>query len=361
VPRVKHRAELVRASDIPKRPIEWLWRPYIPLGMLTKFAGDPKLGKSFVTASIAAAVSSGCALPMDRSPPSRGSVILMSAEDDPSRTTVPRLIAAGADLTRIHFVRSARTEIDAQEVAGTDHLITIIGADLEAIESEADALGDCKLIVIDPVTAYLTGVDDHRNTELRRVLFPLATMAERLNVAIILVHHLNKSGALQAQYRANGSIAWLAACRANHIFITDTSEPAKPRVLICNNGSNLVADVPTLAYTIEDRGAGPTVVWATEPLTISADEALRAQSRDEDEEADRREDQEWLRATLAGGPMLVQEVLALGTEQGFSRHALRRARRKIGATYKRDGFGSECYWLFPAAASTDLPPQPERP
>jgi RecA-family ATPase len=65
----------------------------VPLGMITMFAGDPKLGKSFVTLAMAAAVSRGLPLPMSNVPNEPGSTILMSAEDDPTRTIVP-LIAS---------------------------------------------------------------------------------------------------------------------------------------------------------------------------------------------------------------------------------------------------------------------------
>jgi putative DNA primase/helicase len=71
--------------------------------MLTLFAGDPKLGKSYVALALAAAVSRGSPLP-DSGPLDRpASVIVMSAEDDPARTIVPRLTAAGADRARIHL------------------------------------------------------------------------------------------------------------------------------------------------------------------------------------------------------------------------------------------------------------------
>ncbi len=40
----------------------------MPLGMLTMFAGDPKLGQSFVTLAVAAVLSRGLALPQSNLP-----------------------------------------------------------------------------------------------------------------------------------------------------------------------------------------------------------------------------------------------------------------------------------------------------
>ena len=141
-------------------PVEWLWAGRVPLGMITMFAGDPKLGKSYVTLAMAAAVSRGLPLPMGDVPNQPGSTILMSAEDDPARTIVPRLDAAGADLTKVHILESVI-------LANGSETLPSLRADIDAITAAAARLGDCRLIVIDPVSAYLKGVDDNRNAVLR--------------------------------------------------------------------------------------------------------------------------------------------------------------------------------------------------
>ena len=48
--------------------VEWLWAGRVPLGMITMFAGDPKLGKSFVTLAMAAALSRGQTVADERRP-----------------------------------------------------------------------------------------------------------------------------------------------------------------------------------------------------------------------------------------------------------------------------------------------------
>jgi putative DNA primase/helicase len=358
----KPRAVLIRASDIEARLVEWLWEPRIPLGMLTLFAGDPKLGKSLSALAIAAAVSRGAALPMDRAPPGPASVILMSAEDEPSRIIVPRLKAAGADLAHVHILESIVLPVNTgrdgeREPNPIERPPSIVAHDIEAIEEAAARLGDCRLIVIDPVTAYLCGIDDHRNTELRGALWPLKMMAERLNAAVILVTHMSKGGATQAKHRVIGSIAYVGACRANFLFIKDRDDESRRRVLMCDNGTNLAPEIPTLSYAVEDRGDGPVVAWGEEPVLITADEALQAQSRDEDHQAERRECNQWLRETLANGPMMVKEVWRRGKEEGFSRDALKRAKTRIGATTVRDGFQGKCGWRL-GNASIDGGPTP---
>ena len=70
---------LLCAESIQAKPVEWLWRGRVPLGMITLFAGDPKLGKSYAALALAAAVSRGTPLP-DSGPLDRpASVIIMQA------------------------------------------------------------------------------------------------------------------------------------------------------------------------------------------------------------------------------------------------------------------------------------------
>ncbi len=90
----------------------------------------------------------------------------MSAEDDPARTITPRLVAGGADLTKVHILESVIH-------ANGSEALPSLRADIDAITAAAARLGDCRLIVIDPVSAYLEGVDDNRNAALRGVLTPL--------------------------------------------------------------------------------------------------------------------------------------------------------------------------------------------
>ncbi len=134
--RVRAPCKLTRAADVTCRPVDWLWRNRVPRGMLTLFAGDPKLGKSFVTIAMAAAVSRGVALPGDDPPDRPGSVILLSAEDDPARTIVPRLRAAGADLSRVHILESVY-------LADGSEALPSLRVDAEKIEQTVSSIGDC--------------------------------------------------------------------------------------------------------------------------------------------------------------------------------------------------------------------------
>jgi hypothetical protein len=72
-----------------------------------------------------------------------------------------------------------------------------------------------------------------------------------------------------------GSIAYVGACRANHLLVADPNDPTGRRMLMLDNGGNVAAPAPTLAYAIEDRGTGARVEWIDEPAAIIAGQALQ--------------------------------------------------------------------------------------
>jgi hypothetical protein len=340
--------------------------------MLILFSGDPKLGKSLATLALAAAVSRGGPLPgCGADGPAtapRGSVLLLSAEDHPARTIVPRLRAAGADLERVKVLTSIiepgldgdPDDPDAQLVA-RERMPTVHPHDLQVIERHAAELGDCRLIVFDPITAYIG-----RNADVRQALAPLGDMAERLGATVGLVTHHNKRGAsaTNGKYRVRDSIDYVAACRANFMFLADPDDPTGRRRLMLDNGTNLAPQQPALAFVIGDEGGVPVVEWLPEAIELDADAALAravkaAKTGTSGQGARRREGQEWLRGFLAGGPKLATECERAALAAGFSEPVLRRARIDLAVRCARSGFGpgSCSYWSLPGVAieSPDSP------
>jgi putative DNA primase/helicase len=368
---------IVPASSIEPAQFEWIWPGRIPLGALTLFSGDPKLGKSLATLAAVAAVTRGTPLPdptvTEPAPAPRGSAIILSAEDDPARTIRPRLHAAGAELDRVHILSSM---VDAEFRGAPDdpragrveieRLPTLSPQDLQAVEQYATALGDCRLIVLDPISAYV-GAAANRESDLRRALAPLKQMAERLGAAILLVTHHNKRGAsgTNGKYRVLGQIGYVGTCRTNFMFLPDPDDPSGRRRLMLNNGVNLSASQPGLVYVIRDDGEGPYCDWLPETIDLDADAALArtAQAhkvRNSGVFAHRRDCSEWLRSYLAEGPKPAKECEHAALVAGFTGSILHRARIALAIRCVRSGFGkgSSVRWCMPDTDS-DLAGQPE--
>lgn len=336
---------IVRLSDVKPEPVAWLWPGRIALGKLTLIAGDPGLGKSFLTLDMAARVSRGWEWPdapgVATTP---GGVVLLSAEDGVADTIRPRLDAAGADVARIVALEAIRSVGDnGRESARTFDL----SRDLPALESAIRSVEGCRLVVIDPVTAYLGGVDSHKNAEIRGLLAPLGAIAERHRVAMVAVTHLNKSGGGPAIYRAMGSLAFAAAARAAWAVSKDKDDPRRRLLLPIKN--NIAPDTGGLAYRIEPLGVDgcPAVAWEPDAVNVSADDAL-ASDRDEGGGRTERDDAaEWLADLLAHGPRSARDVERDARDAGYSIATVRRAKAAIGVVSRKPAFGGPWEWTLP--------------
>ncbi len=166
---------------------------------------------------------------------------------------------------------------------------------------------------------------------------------------MVLVSHLTKGGSANPKHRVLGSIAYVGACRANFLFLPDPRDPAGRRVLMFDNGGNTAPLAPPLAYTIADQtGRGPQVVWYDGPVTTTFEEALRptVEAPQGTGESELSDCEEWLKEMLAGGRVLAAELRRACQEAGFAWRTVHRARWRIGAVIRREGFGpgSKVYW-----------------
>ncbi len=230
----------VLLHDVQLERLNWLSRGRLAHGKITLLEGDPGLGKSTMLADWIARVTTGAALP-DGEAVAPAGVVLLSAEDGLGDTIRPRLEAAGADLSRV----LALTGIPEED---TDRL-PAIPDDLLPIEDAVRHVG-AVLLVIDPVMAYLGNtVNAYRDHDVRRALAPLAALAERTGVAVVLVRHLTKTMGGSPLYRGNGSIAFMATARFGLLVAADPDNPEQ-RVLATSK-CNLARSPATLAYRLD--------------------------------------------------------------------------------------------------------------
>lgn len=348
---------LVRLADVKPEPIRWLWPGRIALGKLTLIAGDPGLGKSFITLDMAARLSRGTGWPDQLAVAGpRGGVVLLSAEDDLADTIRPRLDAARADVSRIVALRAV--QVPDPETGGERSMSFTLSSDLPALERAIDETPDCKLVIIDPISAYLGGgprFDSHRNTDVRAVLAPLAELAGRRGVAVVAVTHLRK-GEGPAMYRAMGSLAFVAAARGVWAVARDKDDPTDRRRLFLSVKNNIAGNRDGLAFTLHDAAGGvPCVAWNPEPVSVPVDDALAPKSgwggkrKPGPESEARKLAAEWLRELLKTGPMKSTQVRDEGRAAGYCWRTLHRAKDDLGIRPYRERFGGGWMWKLPKA------------
>ncbi len=216
----------------------WLWRGRIPLGAITILEGDPGRGKSLITCDWIARVTRGWSFPGDEPAvpgtalldtiafPVPAGAVLLQAEDHLATTVVPRLLTAGADLSRVLALASTNS-------TGTEWRLPRDVSRLEPAIAQVQA----RLVVIDPLTAYLpAGVQG--DAQVRGALQPLAELAQRTGVAIVLVRHLVKEHRRRAISAGAGSMGIIGLARAALAVqpLPDDFDPQRDLQPLCLNG-----------------------------------------------------------------------------------------------------------------------------
>ena len=294
-------------KDIEQTSVEWLWFPYIPFGKLTIIQGNPGEGKTYFAMMLTAACTNRKLFPnMEDIEPFN--VIYQTAEDGMGDTIKPRLVEAGADLSRVMVID------DSEEV------LTLSDDRIE----KAVRQNHVRLVIIDPVQAFIgADVDMNRANEVSPVFRKLGMIAEKTSCAIVLIGHLNKSSGTQSTYRGLGSIDIMEAVRSL-IFIGKVRKDPTTRVLI-HEKSSLAPPGETMAFKLGDE-EGFRWVGAYE---ISADELLDGKEGKATE------------TKLERGAKLIQELLVdkneisirelddKAKEQGISGRTMRDVRSRM--------------------------------
>lgn len=321
----------VRLDTVKVMPLEWEVPDRIPRGKLTLLSGHGGHGKTTVTLYLIAAVTTGrpaFGLAYEPLPP--GDVILVSCEDDAEDTLVPRLMCAGADLSRIHFVKGIR---------GKDGKILEFSLQhVEAIKRTLDESPEVRLVVIDPVNAFLgRGVDDHKDSELRGLLSPLMGVAADRGISFVLIKHLNKNEGAKAVSRVGGSIAYINAVRSALLLAPDPEDESRKLLLpmkanLTKNRQGLafrMADIPkedadrilatqshlSPSQMLDLRKQLFQVEWLG-TVDITADDALNSPKKKEDHDDVAEIDRAaaWLKLFLSQGPKHSEECVRQGNE-----------------------------------------------
>jgi putative DNA primase/helicase len=337
--------EVVCMADVRPSAIEWLWQNWIAVGKVHVLAGEGGRGKSTILCDLAARTTTGDKWPDGAAASKAGGVIILAAEDDIADTLAPRLMAAGADMTRVFVIQSVRDE--NQRRRGFS-----LQADLERLENEIRKCGNIRLIIIDPVSSYLGQVDSHKNSDVRSVLEPLGEMAARMRVAIICNNHFSKGGG-SANSRVIGSVAFVNQARA--AFIVTPDEDDETRVLLIPSKMNIAPIGHGLAYRIEgcqipfDGLEIPTsrIMYESTPISISADQALAALNGAGENNSDKSEAIEFIQGILSGGPVAAKDVKREASEAGISSKQLRRAREALKIKPQKAGFEGGWVWKMP--------------
>ena len=335
---------LTAFADMPApKPIHWLrgetGNGRFPLGEMSMIYGEPGVGKGSITMAIIAEVTQA-----------GGRVVLSTPEDDTIRVVKPRLMAAGADLSRVSHIAIKR---------GDEETTIDIGRESELIVQTAVDFG-AELIVIDPVSEHFgANVKDER--ENREQLAPFMRACREHQIAIIAIGHTNRMTGGSGYMRAGGSSALFKIARSAFIVgriptPDEDQDTIAKNVALIHDKTNLGRAMPGIVYTIKTEELS---IVDGKPVTTSlavkiAETNLSSEDiLDERRIAEQRKIGEcaaWLEQHLADKLGLCAktetETEARKIDQAWTSATVRAAAKAIGASCGPGGKGAS--WVYTA-------------
>ena len=311
---------LIKMSEIQSEEIEWLWYPFIPYGKLTIIQGDPGDGKTTLALNIAAKLSRGESLDEEMKISEPINIIYQTAEDGLADTVKPRLELAYADCERILVIDESSEALSMAD---------------ERLE-EAIKLTNAKLLILDPIQAYLgAGTDINRANEARDMTKKLGALAEKYKCAVLLIGHMNKASGTKASYRGIGSIDFFAVARS--VLLVGRIEGEESLRAVVQIKNNLAAFGNSKAFELSEEGFR----WIGD-YDISADEVLGGIAP----KANKLDQAKRLLLELAEGTNRMQskDIFEIAKEEEISKRTLENAKRELNISAKK--INNTWYWDF---------------
>ena len=336
---------LIRGDAVPLEPVRWLWPGFLPSGMLTILGGAPGCGKTTIALSLAATVTRGTSWPDGSRCAQAGDVLIWSGEDGPA-VLAARLVAAGADMTRVHFIDG---------VSDRDGDAFDPGRDMDLLETTADKLQAPRLLILDPIVSAVAG-DSHKGAEVRRALQPVVTLGQRLGCAVLGITHFSKgTNGRDPVERVTGSIAFAALARLVLVAAKVKAEPGdegEARRVLMRAKSNISPDDGGFAYALQQVEVAPAVegqrVQWLEALQGTARELLAdadSTAADTDEASALDDAMQFLRSELSDGPKPAKAILREARDAGHSERTIKRAKAELQADSLKEKAG--WVWALP--------------
>ncbi|MBL7215217.1 MAG: AAA family ATPase [Phycisphaerae bacterium] len=325
-------------SDVEGKEIQWFWPNRIPSGMLSLLVGNPGVGKSFLTMYICSRVSTGEDWPDAENAMEPGSVLLFSDEESLEYAIKPRLDAHQADCRKIFAVPHIKKEDGNPDSFTIDEHIQLLREHLEKMP-------DCRLIIFDPITAYLGAVNANNNAEVRGALIGLQSLAQEKNVTILGINHFSKKAELDAIHRILGSTGFVAAARAVWAVIQESYRDdfeGEPGRLLIPVKSNYSIAPTALKFQIVDS----QIVFEDGQHQINIDALLQNAKKKGGRQSNKKDAiATWLKERVGDEPVLADDLQAEAEGKGFAWSYVQKVATEIGIVKtKSAGHDGKSVW-----------------
>jgi len=270
-------------------------------------------------------------------------VLIWSGEDSAEDTLVPRLLAAGADLSRIHFIGDFQR---GDEIRSFDPAF-----DIAELNHAAARIGNISLLIVDPVVNAVA-CDSHKNGEVRRALQPLVDFGEKLGCAVLGITHFTKNTkGKEPLERVTGSLAFGALPRIV-LVAAKIVDGNTVKHIFCRVKSNIGVDHGGFEYELhqkeleDHKGIIPSYTLWGKAVEGSARELL-AENKSDSGGSEVDEAEQFLREVLADGRMPQKEIEKDYKGAGHSLSTIKRAKKRLGVISEKDGMTGGWFWKLP--------------
>lgn len=321
-----------------RKKLKWMWWPFFPRTVCLLY-GDGGKGKSTIALDLAARITRGRPWPKlgreEAEKARAGSVVILSAEEDPETIIRPKMEAAGADLTKVYFLGREKKVGGSVDFYRIDRIDTNLGV----LEELVKQIGDVRMIEIDPVSSFMGDLDMNSDAAVRTVLDPLNNLATKYSLTVILILHLNKKSDLQARARAIGSGAFINASRSAMLVGDDPDDSSRKIMTVVKNNHLKEGKPYTIGFeTVEGRDGSIVLQWGKDWLDHTADDILSKPKGD----TKARKAVELITELLEDGPMQAKEIFEIAKTRDIGERTLKKAKTTLHInTRKRDG---HWYW-----------------
>jgi KaiC/GvpD/RAD55 family RecA-like ATPase len=342
------------ASDYDMVELQWLWPQRIPKGKITLFTGKPDSGKSLALLDFIARVSTGRDF-ADGSKNELGprKILLAASEDDPVDTLIPRLKAAGADLTNIRIIEGT---VVAMQKRKNDKVTRRrenlnLKRDVKLLLETIKEMPDLSLLALDPMTSFLGDADQNKDKEIRPIMDEITRVCNKSGITVVGIIHSNKRSDVDAVHKVSGAGSLAAAVRAVWGFSRDTKDKEVCHMAFVKG--NLGKVKSGINYSIEDthvdingKSVGvPYILWG-ETIEEDADDLLKAERNNKDV----KDTKSLIALALIRSmiPAKAKDIYAKAEAEGLTIPTLKSAKYKIEGivTEKR---GNEWWWFVRGA------------
>lgn len=330
---------LLRASDCEPRAVDWVWRYWLPSRTVSILAGAPGSGKTTVALAIASVISNGSLWPDGTRFGDSQNVVIWSGEDEINTTLIPRLIAADADLSRVHFVTNIQDRGTIREFDPS--------TDMRELTLKISEIGGAALVIVDPLVSAVAG-DLHRANDVRRDMHDLVVLA-RSGPSVLGISHFSKGSKGSAPLeRVLGSQAFGALARV--VLVAAKRQGQEERVLL-RAKSNIGPDGDGFEYTVQQRVIHPGietsyVSWG-EALVGDTEEIMREVERDDAVPTRLELAKDFLLDLLQGSDRVAaKDVFERAAAAGHSASTVNRAKSTLRVSVEKAGNGG-WFWRLP--------------